>query len=562
VFIYNNPRNREFCLFLSKNMMHRRARKAYFLTFGILFRYLGLYLGRKFFGQKYWDRRIEKLHLRSAEKIKKTLLELQGLFVKVGQLISILSNILPEAFREPLESLQDQLPARDFEEIKTTIESEFGKPMNEVFKSFDPTPLAAASIGQTHRARLHDGTEVVVKVQHADIEAIAETDLTVIQNLVRWITRFFAIKGMEHLYGQVRLMIEEELDYWHEAKVMKMIGDNLKTEKGVRVPTVFESYSSRKVITSAYSAGVKITNIKQLDQWGINRTDLAERFVKMYCKMIFEDDIFHADPHPGNILIEESGEIVLLDFGAVTQLSPEIKTGIPAMILAFTRQDSNGMADALRKMGFIGSGKDARQLAVKLLDIGQDFLQNEVQIDSLNLDGITIDSDSKIISKLFSAINFREIASTFQIPKDWILLQRVLLLVLGTSNQLAPKMNPVDVLQPYFQKMILGQKGSITSFVVDAIKKQATTLLALPVELRKTLQKVNKEGVEVNFETLNAHSNRIFNVLQQLVFVVLTIAAVYFTIYFQERGQEQAFFYAKWLGILSFAGFVRFLFRK
>lgn len=541
-------------------MIHRRARKAYFLTFGILFRYLGLYLGSKIFGQKYWDNRIEKLHSRSAKKIKKTLLELQGLFIKVGQLISILSNILPEAFREPLESLQNQLPPRKYEELKSTIEQEFGKPIEDIFQSFDQTPLAAASIGQTHRAILKDGTEVVVKVQHADIETIAATDLNVIQNLVKLITRFFSIKGMEHLYSQVRLMIEEELDYLHEVKVMKIIGENMKSEKGVRVPKVFEAYSTQKVITSAFSDGVKITDMNQLDAWGINRTELAERFVKMYCKMIFEDDIFHADPHPGNILIEKNGEIVLLDFGAVTQLSPDIKTGIPAMIIAFTKKDTNGMVDALNQMGFIGSGNDAHKLAAKLLDIGQDFLQNEVQIDSLNLDGITIDPNSKIISKLFSAINFKEIASTFQIPKDWILLQRVLLLVLGTSNQLDPKMNPVDVLQPYFQKMILGQKGSITKFIVDAIKHQATTIFALPTELRKTLQKANKEGLEVNFEALTKGSNRISNALQQLVFVVMTIAAVYFANDFFIKGQDTAFFYAKWMCIISFGLFLRYFF--
>ena len=334
----------------TKKSMNRRARKAYWLTFGVIFRYMRLYAGSKIFGEKYWNRRIEKLHLQSAQKIKNGLLELQGLYVKVGQLISILSNVLPDAFREPLESLQDQIPPRGYNEIKQTIEREFGKPIDEVFASFEETPLAAASIGQTHRATIKDGTEVVVKIQHADIEEISKVDLKVIQNLVKIITRFFNIRGMDYLYSQVRLMIEEELDYVHEAKVMKVIGDNLRSEKGVRVPIVFDAYSTRKVITSAYSDGVKITDTAQLEEWGIDRTELAKRFIKMYCKMIFEDDIFHADPHPGNILVEQSGEIVLLDFGAVTQLNSEIKTGIPEMIIAFTRQDTLGMVQVLRKM--------------------------------------------------------------------------------------------------------------------------------------------------------------------------------------------------------------------
>ncbi len=545
----------------TKKSMNRRARKAYWLTFGVIFRYMRLYAGSKIFGEKYWNRRIEKLHLQSAQKIKNGLLELQGLYVKVGQLISILSNVLPDAFREPLESLQDQIPPRDYSEIKQTIEREFGKPIDEVFASFEETPLAAASIGQTHRATIKDGTEVVVKIQHADIEEISKVDLKVIQNLVKIITRFFNIRGMDYLYSQVRLMIEEELDYVHEAKVMKVIGDNLRSEKGVRVPIVFDAYSTRKVITSAYSDGVKITDTAQLEEWGIDRTELAKRFIKMYCKMIFEDDIFHADPHPGNILVEQSGEIVLLDFGAVTQLNSEIKTGIPEMIIAFTRQDTLGMVQALRKMGFVGSGKDAEQLAMKLLDVGQDFLQNEVQIESLNLEGITIDPDSDIISKLFRVINLREIAKTFQIPKDWILLQRVMLLALGVSNQLDPKMNPAEVLRPYFRKMVIDQKGGITSFIIEAVKNQATTLLALPSELKKTLQKANKEGIEVNFEALSQQSKLISNTLRQLVFVLITIAAVYFANYYNEHHYSTAFTIAKWTGIVAFVLFLRITFR-
>ena len=542
--------------------MHKRARKAYYLTFSIVFSYLRLYLSSKIFGQKYWDKRVTKLHQRSAKRIKKALLELKGLFIKVGQLISILSNVLPEEFREPLESLQDQIPPRPFKEIEQTIKAEFNKPVAAVFEYFDKTPLAAASIGQTHRARLKDGTEVVAKIQHIDIEEIAKTDLSVIQNLVKIISRFYAVKGMNHLYSQVRQMIEEELDYIHEAKAMQAIGENLKTEIGVSVPTVFEAYSTQKVITSAFCDGVKITNIKQLEAWNIDRTDLAKRFVQMYCKMIFEDDVFHADPHPGNILITKDGEIVLLDFGAVTQLSPEMKTGLPELIMAFTKNDTDGIVKAMRKMGFIGSGKDAHKLASKLIDIGQDFLQNEVQIDSLNLEGITVDPDSNIIGKLLNAINFREIANTFQIPKDWILLQRVMLLVLGTSNQLDPKMDPANVLKPYFQKLILGKKGNISSLIIDAIKNQATTLFALPGEMKKTLQKANKEGVEVNFETLNQETRLISNALQQLVFVVFTIAAIYFANHYYENGNIQAFTYAKWGGILFFVLFLRYFLKR
>lgn len=138
-----------------------------------------------------------------------------------------------------------------------------------------------------------------------------------------------------------------------------------------------------------------------------------------------------------------------------------MKTGLPEMAIAFTKNDTEGIVNAMKKMGFVGSGKEAQKLAEKLIEIGQHFLQHEIQIDSLNLEGIKIDPHSHIISKLLSAINFREISHTFQVPKDWILLQRVMLLVLGISNELDPKLNPLDVVQPYIRKIVLGQKAAL-----------------------------------------------------------------------------------------------------
>ncbi len=538
--------------------MSKRSRKVYFLTFRIVFNYLKLHYLSKFFGKHYWDNRVNKLHEKSAQKIKKTLLELKGLYIKVGQLISILSNVLPEEFREPLESLQDQLPARSYQEIKSTIESEFNKPINELFSFFDETALASASIGQTHRATLNDGANVVVKIQHKDIDEIAKIDLNVVKNLVKLYARFFHIKGINHMYNQIKLMIEDELDYVHEAKSMSHIKKNLRKEKGIIVPEVFTEYSSKKVITTAFSEGVKITDTKQLDKWNIDKKELAKRFVQMYCKMIFEDDIFHADPHPGNILVKKDGTIVLLDFGAVTSINDDMRTGLPELILAFTKNDTNLIIKAMHKMGFIGSGKDAQKLAEKIINIGQDFLQNEIEITNFNLDGISIDPDSKIISKLLDAINLRDISNSIEIPKDWVLLQRVFALVLGISNQLDPTMNLKVVLKPYFKKLLLSQKGGMRSVVFDTIKNQFSTLLSLPSEMKNTLKKVTNGDIEFKSEHLEKQTKLLANVLQQIVFVLLTIASVYFANYFYESDNLVAFRYSKWFGILFFGLFLRF----
>jgi len=203
-----------------------RKYKAYKTALIVAFSYLKLSLSSKIFGKKYYQKRIQALHLKNANRVKKTILELQGLFIKIGQLISILSNVLPDEFREPLESLQDKIPARPYDEVEKTIIREFGKTPQELFTTFDKTPLAAASIGQVHRATL-EGKEVVVKVQHLNIPITSKADLVILANLVKIHAFFMDVNGLDHLYEQVRLMVEDELDYKREANSMNIIRENI-----------------------------------------------------------------------------------------------------------------------------------------------------------------------------------------------------------------------------------------------------------------------------------------------------------------------------------------------
>ncbi len=312
----------------------RRVRKAYWTAAVVMFSYFWLNLKSKFFGQAWYDRRITALHLRNAERVKSAILQLNGLFIKIGQLLSILSNFLPEEFQKPLAELQDKIPPRPFDQVRERIERELGQSPETLFARFNETPLAAASIGQAHRAQLQDGTEVVVKVQHADIEEIARIDLEIMRRLTVFISFFFHIKGMGYMYTQVRKMIEEELDFASEARYMTQIAANLSANERIFVPEVHPAFSTTRVLTTTFYEGVKISELSQLDTWKIERRDLAVRLLRVYCKMLLQDGLYHADPHPGNILVQQDGSIVLLDFGATGQLSPAMREGIPQLIEA------------------------------------------------------------------------------------------------------------------------------------------------------------------------------------------------------------------------------------
>jgi predicted unusual protein kinase regulating ubiquinone biosynthesis (AarF/ABC1/UbiB family) len=485
--------------------------------------YFCLYLISKIRGKAYWSARIKDKNRKNAERIKNMMLELQGLFIKAGQLISTLSNVLPEEFRAPLEELQDNVPPHSFEIINRVIERELGKPVHEIFTEFNEMPIAAASIGQAHRAKL--GTqEVVVKIQHPEIDKLAHIDLTIIERIVKMVAFFMKIKGIEHLYQQVEQMIEEELDYYQEAKSMQVIKENLKEEKRVYIPDVYEQYSSKKVLTIEYCEGVKISDVTQISAWGIDLGGLAEYFVRVYCQMILMDGFYHADPHPGNVLINQQGQIVLIDFGAVSTLSPAMKEGIPKLIKYMIQQDAEEMVKILRKLGFITHGKDTEKVVTKLIDDIQDFIENELQLETLNMQ----DLSEEQLRKALKLINIKEMTQIMQIPKDWVLLNRAVVLVGGVVFLLKPDWNPVHTLKPYLEEQLIGGKGGLANLILDSVKLQANALLTLPVETQKALKRLNQGKVELEVKNIKKGFGQIQMIGQQMVWLVACIASIYF----------------------------------
>src|SRR5688500_3086384 len=266
-----------------------RLARAYSVTIRVLASYLWLRLWRPLLGPDAYARGLVERHQRNARRVERTILELNGLFIKVGQLISILTNYLPEEFRSGLEGLQDQVPARPLEQIRGRIRAEFGKEPEELFAWFDPEPIASASLAQVHEARLHDGRRVALKVQHADIDRIVRLDLTAIRRILGIIQLFTRIRGLESYHSEVREMILEELDFAKEAEHIALIASNLAGDPMVGVPVVVPEFSTRRILTTEFVDGTKVTDVATLGTHGIDRTALAERILTAYCRMIFID---------------------------------------------------------------------------------------------------------------------------------------------------------------------------------------------------------------------------------------------------------------------------------
>ncbi len=505
-----------------------RKFRAYRTALAVSGSYLWLALKSRLRGKAYYRNQLPRLHQQNAQRIKTTILELQGLFIKFGQLISILSNVLPEQFREPLTSLQDKIPARPFEEVARTFQAETGKSITEVFDHIEPVPIASASIGQVHRARLN-GLDYVVKIQHADIETIATADLAILKRLVAVHAFFMDMTGMDYMYEQVRAMIEDELDYLKEGTSMERLSQALAREKDLRVviPEVFQPIKTRKVLISRYCPGVNASNIQQLDQWGIDRKDLAARLLILYSKMILVDGFYHADPHPGNILVNAKGDIILLDYGAVAEISEKLRSAIPELIEAVIRDDTEGTVAALKKMGFISNEKDSVRMAEHLIQVFRNFLQEEVNMEGMNFASIHLSSGFGSLLDLLKQVSLKDVSRSIQIPKDYVLLNRTVVLLLGLSFQLAPDLNPLDTVRPYLKEHLGAQRKGITQIILNALRTQLATAVALPQELQKFLKNANRGELEYEVKGLKEGFRRLYLLGQQFLFLSAGLACLY-----------------------------------
>lgn len=513
-----------------------RIRKSYTMAFRIIWSYIWLKLKSKIWGRRYYEERLEKLNIKNAYRIRHTIIELQGLFVKVGQLLSVFSNYLPPQFQAPLADLQDKIPARPYLEIEQRVIRELGHPPDSLFAKFERTPIAAASIGQAHRAQLHDGTEVVVKVQHANIEQTAAVDLRIIEKLVRLFGRFMDIEGLDHAYTEVRKMIEEELDFRAEAQAMEKARANLATESLFQIPTLHPALCTQRIMCTTFYEGVKISEVKQLNDWGVDTSALGHRLLDLYCKMVFRDGFYHADPHPGNILVQEDGTIVLLDFGAVASLQPQVRVGLLELLEGAVKNDTERIIAALMKLGFIADEQAAIQIAERVIDAIRNFLEHEVEFDGLNLEEIQLNPFESSLFQLVADIGLDGIANTLQIPKDYVLLNRMVTLLIGICTTLDHKINPVEVVEPYFKTYILGARADVVTFVKNLAQRTATTLLGLPDDLQKVLKKTQRGGLQVHVAGKQEQTLLFYTLGQQLMYALLLVVTTVLTIYFYENG--------------------------
>ncbi len=530
--------------------------RAYTTTFQVIFSYLWLFWKAKLFGKGYRDANIDAVHRLNAKRVYETILELQGLFIKVGQLLSIMANFLPEEFRAELEGLQDQVPPRRFEEIRPRVEQELGGSIDAHFDRFEKDPIASASLGQVHDATTKDGKHVVVKVQHQDIDEIVRLDLKTIRRIMGIVQWFVPVQGLDAYYHQIKELLSQELDFELEANNIERIAKNFEKDLRVHFPVPVRELSTKRVLTSTFVEGKKLTDVSGLDAMGIDKKELAARLVRVYCQMIFVDGVYHADPHPGNILVNKEGDLVLLDFGAVAELSQPMREGIPEFLEGVIRRDTDRLIKALRKMGFLSRTSD-EAVSEKVIEYFHRRFQEEVKLESFNLKDIKIDPQRGIENLLDLRkmnVGLKELSGAFHVPRDWVLLERTILLVYGCCSMLDPELNPMGIIKPYLQDFVLGNRDW-QKVAMETMRDMALGAVTLPDDLRKYLVRATRGEMEVKVKGVQEGARTLYAVGRQLIYTAIGIASGFAALSLHSRGEDGTATTAL-LGLSGFCGFM------
>ena len=403
--------------------------------------YKAISLAEKVRGEEWAEARRERHHRSSAERLYRTAVDLQGVMIKTGQFMSARSDILPDAYVDVLSQLQDRVPPEPFSVIRHVVETELGKPLDAVFSSFDEEPIAAASLAQVHRATLHDGREAAVKVQYPGIARIVDIDLANLTFFISVLNRLDGSIDYRFVADELRTNIPKELDFINEGRNAERIAADTSDTPSVAVPDIYWEYTTRTVLVMEFMDGIKITDREALASAGIDTSDVARVLMESYAQQILRNRFFHADPHPGNLLVRPGPQIVFLDFGQAKELSVEFSRQFGILINAVFSSDDETMGNAFRGIGFRTKADEEEGYVALGNAYTGDILRSAADTGYIDIDTIT-ESYDEIVAVL-------KANPLVELPPEIMMVGRVFGLLSGISKHLDARTNMPEIFRPY-----------------------------------------------------------------------------------------------------------------
>ena len=383
--------------------------------------------------------------------LRQSLVGLGPTFIKIGQALGTRADLLPLAYVKELATLQDQVPEFSTAEAFARIESEFGRSLQECYAEIDSTPVASASLGQVYRARLPTGEEVAVKVQRPDLEQIISFDVAILYRIVKLTNRFFPKANenadWEGMLREFHATVFEEMDYVKEGRNADRFRYNFRTWRAIRVPKIHWSHTSQKVVTLEFIRGTKVTDVEGLRARRISAVKVNRLLVRTYLKQLLEDGFFHADPHPGNLLVMDSGHLAFFDFGMVGRITPRLQSQMIDAFFHVVGRDVHGLGQDIINLNFLKPGvnpETVRPVVEKLFTVYLNLKLGEIKFKELTYD----------LAEVVYEYPFR-------LPANFTYVMRALMTLEGIGIVTDPGFSFFDTAKPYAKEFMLKREGRV-----------------------------------------------------------------------------------------------------
>lgn len=458
----------------------------------------------------------EILKRSTAERVRLVLEELGPAFIKLGQILSTRGDLLAKDYIEELEKLQDDVPPVPYAGISRVIERELGQPLEDLFAGFDPHPLAAASIAQVHRATMHDGTAVVVKVQRPGVQEQINLDILILLDFARLADRhtpWGRIYSFTDMAAEFQETITEETDFRTEARHADTIRRNMEDDPRVFIPRIQWTHTARRVLTLEYVEGIKLSNLEALDAAGMDRAQLARTLADAILKQMLIDGIFHADPHPGNISVLPGNQLVFVDFGIIGRLNPEHKEYLGQIMLGLVRKNADMVIKAVIRTGAVPENVDLGELRRDIEKLHQKYY--DVPLNQINVSESMQD---------FLVLAYRH---RVRLPTQLTLLIKALVTADGVARTLDPEISIVEVAKPLGRRLMAERfsPDRLRRFWQESLPEYAHIVSRLPFQIHDLFEQLTRGDLRIKQENpgLDRLSRSVSGLANRMILTVLVI---------------------------------------
>ena len=447
-----------------------------------------------------------------------TLIDLGATFIKIGQTLSTRADLLPLEYIEALGTLQDQVPAFSSQEAIKMIELELGKPLQFIYKEFEFNPLAAASLGQVHKATLYSNEEVVVKIQRPGLEALFNLDFKILLQLIKFCNKYLAgvrKYNLQSIYNEFFDLLFQEIDYIQEGKNSDKFRENFRGYPRVIVPKVYWQYTTTKILTLEYKPGIKINDKAALEACGINIHQVNETGICCYLKQLLQDGFFQVDPHPGNMAVNPDGSIIFYDFGMMSEIGTLNKEEMIKTFFAILKKDSNEVVNTLMRMGLLEPIPDmtpVKRLVTFLLD---KFTDKPLDVKALG----------EVKIELYEMFE----QQPFRLPAQMTFILKAITTLDGIARTLEPQYNPTVLSQAFIKSLaVTKSKGStiaqLSHQARDFIQYQLTKPNKTEVLVKKLEERIERGELQLRVKNVESDRilGRIYLAIKTLIYACLT----------------------------------------